>query len=172
MESNNTLNEMFLKQMFDVGESRVKFYDIPFVSYPARPMAITIQTLSKDFNDKELFELAKSLGSDIVNEISSQVEKLRKFLPDRLKSLFELFQICGFGKIGSIQIEEKSNRVKIFVTNNPVIDYSKQLYGENSKAGNFYCGLYSGILEKTNNLKILNLNKFKFTEKEYEFSNF
>ena len=61
----------------------------------------------------------------------------------RLKMVQTFMEMIGFGKAEVIVYNIKDKKALLHLTNHPVLEWGKKLYGKNSMVCSYYLGVYS-----------------------------
>lgn len=171
------IKEIVMKNLLKVEKGRPKLFNaLDYTMYPARAMAITLQHVFKDFGESFMFKIGFKAGDEAEKEREKAIKLIQRFLPERLSSLFLVFEITGLGKIEIQECDVKKQKLILKMTNNPAVDNAKELYGGKSGICSFFRGVYSSIVEKNLGIKNCKLKETKCITKgdpycEFRFGN-
>ena len=135
-------DEIIAKDIFLADKNRIKFFqDVNLTTYPSTVFAVTLQHIAEKETANFLNELGQKMGLTAAKEMMNELLKKKSFIPERLQSIFSLLQSMGLGKIEILE-EKDDNKIYFRVTNNPIIEYAKEKFGNKSVICNFFGEFY------------------------------
>lgn len=119
------------------------FGKIDYVMFPASALGEMWQKLGKDFGDEYLFDLGYIAGKDGSKEMLDKLGMLNKSVPINKSIIDKMFETLGFGNMKFEILHSKQGKCLLKLTNHPVIEYGKRLFGNKSKICSLYRGIFS-----------------------------
>ncbi|MBI5148912.1 hypothetical protein HZA33_04505 [Candidatus Pacearchaeota archaeon] len=116
---------------------------VDFVMFPARAMAKMVQKVGEDLGETYLNRLGYDAGLMVAKEFVESLNWVEKGLALRIKSIFTMFEVMGFGKIDLKLWDTKESRILLHLINHPVIIYGIKLFGKRERICSFYMGIFS-----------------------------
>jgi predicted hydrocarbon binding protein len=141
--SENLFNRLLVGTLkIDKGQP-ILLNKVPFVMFPARAMSKFVQKVGEDLGDDYLNQLGYDAGKMVAEEFVSKLNWIERSISQKLKSMFTMFEVMGFGKMELIVGDSKNNRVLLHLTNHPVITHASKQFGNKEKSCIFYRGIFS-----------------------------
>lgn len=158
------LKKMLMTKSFSTDKSRIKMLgNMDWTLEPSKGMAELIQIPGEKMTEEELFRFGYDNGRVIVEEIHNILRGNEKSITQ--KAMNDLLEFIGMGQLDFIRCEtdEKDGHHHIIVKmiNNPIIEHSKEMYGEISIVCTFLRGLFSAHAEISLGIKNVHLKENK-----------
>ena len=151
----NYLKDSIVKRLIKIEEGRVKMFGkIDYIMFPASAMAEFIHQIGKDLGEDYLFEIGYEAGTDGANEMIERLGLFANSIPKNLSIIYSMFETLGFGKMKIKLMHSDKGQILLVLTDHPVIEYAKAVYGNKSRVCALYRGIFSIHAEK--DLKVKN----------------
>jgi predicted hydrocarbon binding protein len=143
------INDLIFKRVFSFEEDRLMMMNkVPFVFFPARAMAVFVQKVTEDLGRDKATKIAYQAGDMVADEFIKAFEWSKSPLPGKMAAIKKMFEVMGQGKLDIQKWDSVNNKWLLHVTNHPVIEWGKKIYGEKQKICPFYMAIWSAHLHK------------------------
>jgi hypothetical protein len=152
MGRENIFKELITRNILTVEQNHIQILNnVDITMYGSRAWAFTLQKIGSIKGEEYLYSLGYLMGEDTATEVMNVREKMKSYLPNILNNTENIIEITGFG---IVNIYEESNKIKVKVEKNHILEYGFELYKEKSMLSHFYCGIYNAFLDVFNKKKI------------------
>lgn len=146
MAISKLLKKMILGRSFNAEDGTITIMGkSKLIMYEARAFSYTVQEIYNIMGERGTYELFHKAGKVAVSEVRSAFGKapVDRFLSGFLAPLTEMY---GWGKmeLNVVKNDKRSFLGEARVRESPMVEYSKEDFGKNSKIFLFYKGLLSG----------------------------
>lgn len=142
------LKKMLISRGFTTEKSRIKMFGkMDWTLYPSKGFTHILQELGEVAGPDELFRIGYEEGLMNGEDILKASGTKLKGGWLSLKVVIALLDFIGYGNVEFVKNEAKEDghhHFIIHVTNNPMVEHSKKMYGEKSMICHFIAGLFSG----------------------------
>ena len=150
--ANDILGDLIMRDVLIGKDNQLKlFQNISYSMYPARALAIGLQKIHMDSDEKYIRRLAGIFGKNSADTVKHEFDRKSRYLKKEYQQLPIIIEISGFGKLHSFK--ENKDKFIIQVKDHPVIIRSNVLYGKKSIACVFYGQIYAEYLRSFYMLK-------------------
>ena len=151
--SHDFIRNLIIKRFFSADEEGIKlFKNINYLTVQANSMAVLLQKIGEKKGSQYLFDIGYEAGWDAADEMMNYM-KLPSIPVPAMRQIQGLLEIIGFGRFEAVVLKPKEGKVLIRVSENPVIDAGKQLFGKELMVCSFYRGVYSAHGEREIKIK-------------------
>ena len=157
------LKKMLIGRAFTTERGRIKLFGfMDWTMVPSWVFAEILQHIGETKGEKYLYDLGKEQGIKVADEMLKHMGILKKGSWSALKAVAEVLEFIGFGKVQFLKTDKEAPDKYHFilkVTDNPVAEHAKKIYGKKSMVCNWFMGVYAGHGEVE-----LGLNDIKMNE--------
>ncbi|MBU0898498.1 MAG: hypothetical protein KJ613_01645 [Nanoarchaeota archaeon] len=139
--------KFLINRSFSINNGQIKLFGKMFWTLlPAKSLAMTYQKIAEKNGPKFLYDLGYEAGHDAAVEMMKSMQLKLKGGWISLNAVLAMLDFIGFGKVEFTErkIEKDGHHhLKIKVTDNPVIENAKKMFGSKSMVCNWFLGVYS-----------------------------
>ena len=159
----NALKKMLIGRAFATERGRIKLFGfMDWTLVPSWVFAEILQEIGEAKGKEYLYNLGRDQGTRVANEMLKHMGIMKKGSWAAAKAVIEVLEFVGFGRIQFLKTDKTSPDKYHFiikVTDNPVAEHAKRLFGKKSMVCYWFMGVYAGHGEVE-----LDLNDIKFNE--------
>lgn len=140
------LKKLLLGRAFSAEDGRMTIlgkYDVTL--YESKAWAFTVQKIYEKLGEKETFEIFYKAGQIAFKQAEKAFNI--KISENLMKSFQPVMEFFGWGKFIPIEFKHERGNFLVLVklTNSPIVNYAKILFGKNSKVCIFFKAILSGV---------------------------
>lgn len=141
------LKKLLTGRAFETERGRIKLFGrMDWVMFAAGATALNFQSIAEKNGEKYLYQLGYEGGKHASKEMIKYMGLKPKGGWATQQAIIALMDFIGFGKVKIIRAKKQHDghhHIIIHVTDNPVIEHARNLFGSKSKVCNWYMGIYA-----------------------------